>query len=106
MEDILTQLKKDMMSPQNRKLAQPPEGLLILFLVMDRHSVFFLSLSRLLEKEPFGSPVVFQLNFLFIYPKKKKKKREDYPCRMHTISIHFLSPGTCFGSLARKLDCC
>lgn len=26
MEDILTQLKKDMMSPQNRKLAQPPEG--------------------------------------------------------------------------------
>ncbi|KAB2624170.1 ubiquitin-conjugating enzyme E2 variant 1A-like [Pyrus ussuriensis x Pyrus communis] len=29
MEDILTQLKKEMMSPQNRKLAQPPEGLLI-----------------------------------------------------------------------------
>ncbi|KAG8382713.1 hypothetical protein BUALT_Bualt05G0106000 [Buddleja alternifolia] len=26
MEDILMQLKKDMMSPQNRKLAQPPEG--------------------------------------------------------------------------------
>ncbi|CAN6549658.1 unnamed protein product [Malus baccata var. baccata] len=26
MEDILTQLKKEMMSPQNRKLAQPPEG--------------------------------------------------------------------------------
>ncbi|KAK4484139.1 hypothetical protein RD792_011359, partial [Penstemon davidsonii] len=26
MEDILLQLKKDMMSPQNRKLAQPPEG--------------------------------------------------------------------------------
>ncbi|PPS14950.1 hypothetical protein GOBAR_AA05628 [Gossypium barbadense] len=25
MEDILTQLKKEMMSPQNRKLAQPPE---------------------------------------------------------------------------------
>lgn len=34
MEDILTQLKKDMMSPQNRKLAQPPEGLLILFLFL------------------------------------------------------------------------
>ncbi|XP_010271339.1 PREDICTED: ubiquitin-conjugating enzyme E2 variant 1D-like isoform X1 [Nelumbo nucifera] len=27
MEDILTQLKKEMMSPQNRKLAQPPEAL-------------------------------------------------------------------------------
>lgn len=27
MEDILTQLKKEMMTPQNRKLAQPPEGL-------------------------------------------------------------------------------
>ncbi|KAH9746199.1 UBC core domain-containing protein [Citrus sinensis] len=26
MEDILTQLKKEMMSPQNWKLAQPPEG--------------------------------------------------------------------------------
>ena len=26
MEDILMQLKKEMMSPQNRKLAQPPEG--------------------------------------------------------------------------------
>ncbi|XP_058108282.1 ubiquitin-conjugating enzyme E2 variant 1D-like isoform X1 [Magnolia sinica] len=26
MEDILTQLKKEMASPQNRKLAQPPEG--------------------------------------------------------------------------------
>ncbi|KAA8529010.1 hypothetical protein F0562_033502 [Nyssa sinensis] len=26
MEDILTQLKKEMTSPQNRKLAQPPEG--------------------------------------------------------------------------------
>ncbi|CAI8619895.1 unnamed protein product [Vicia faba] len=26
MEDILLQLKKEMMSPQNRKLAQPPEG--------------------------------------------------------------------------------
>ncbi|EYU30115.1 hypothetical protein MIMGU_mgv1a014540mg [Erythranthe guttata] len=26
MEDILMQLKKDMMSPQNRKLTQPPEG--------------------------------------------------------------------------------
>ncbi|KAF2305604.1 hypothetical protein GH714_006978 [Hevea brasiliensis] len=26
MEDMLTQLKKEMMSPQNRKLAQPPEG--------------------------------------------------------------------------------
>lgn len=34
MEDILTQLKKDMMSPQNRKLAQPPEGLLIFFLFL------------------------------------------------------------------------
>ncbi|KAK2635409.1 hypothetical protein Ddye_030201 [Dipteronia dyeriana] len=27
MEDILTQLKKEMMSPQNWKLAQPPEGI-------------------------------------------------------------------------------
>lgn len=26
MEDILTQLKKEMSSPQNRKLVQPPEG--------------------------------------------------------------------------------
>ena len=26
MEYILLQLKKEMMSPQNRKLAQPPEG--------------------------------------------------------------------------------
>ncbi|PWA93588.1 MMS/ZWEI-like protein [Artemisia annua] len=26
MEDILTQLKKEMASPQNRKLTQPPEG--------------------------------------------------------------------------------
>lgn len=30
MEDILTQLKKDMMAPQNRKLAQPPEGVSVL----------------------------------------------------------------------------
>ncbi|TQD90118.1 hypothetical protein C1H46_024356 [Malus baccata] len=29
MEDVLTQLKKEMMSPQNRRLAQPPEGLLV-----------------------------------------------------------------------------
>lgn len=29
MEDILTQLKKEMMSPQNRKLTQPPEGVFI-----------------------------------------------------------------------------
>lgn len=34
MEDILMQLKKEMLSPQNRKLAQPPEGVLILFLVI------------------------------------------------------------------------
>jgi ubiquitin-protein ligase len=26
MEDILTQLKKEMASPHNRKLVQPPEG--------------------------------------------------------------------------------
>ncbi|CAA2986403.1 ubiquitin-conjugating enzyme E2 variant 1D [Olea europaea subsp. europaea] len=26
MEDILTQLKKEMAAPQNRKLVQPPEG--------------------------------------------------------------------------------
>ncbi|KAG5240522.1 ubiquitin-conjugating enzyme E2 variant 1A [Salix suchowensis] len=26
MEDMLTQLKKEMMAPQNRKLSQPPEG--------------------------------------------------------------------------------
>ena len=26
MEDILIQLKKEMMSPQNRKLSQPPDG--------------------------------------------------------------------------------
>ncbi|KAL3028803.1 hypothetical protein AAZX31_03G132400 [Glycine max] len=26
MKDILMQLKKEMMYPQNRKLAQPPEG--------------------------------------------------------------------------------
>ena len=32
MEDILTQLKKEMMSPQNRKLAQPPEGMQVLLL--------------------------------------------------------------------------
>ncbi|KAG6764301.1 hypothetical protein POTOM_031765 [Populus tomentosa] len=32
MEDILTQLKKEMMAPQNRKLAQPPEGVSILLL--------------------------------------------------------------------------
>ena len=31
MEDILLQLKKEMLSPQNRKLAQPPEGVLIIF---------------------------------------------------------------------------
>ena len=30
MEDVLTQLKKEMMSPQNRKLAQPPEGVHLL----------------------------------------------------------------------------
>ena len=34
MEDILMQLKKEMMSPQNRKLAQPPEGVSILFLIV------------------------------------------------------------------------
>ncbi|KAB5544866.1 hypothetical protein DKX38_012978 [Salix brachista] len=28
MEDILTQLKKEMMAPQNRKLSQPPEGVI------------------------------------------------------------------------------
>ena len=33
MEDILTQLKKEMMSPQNRKLAQPPEGVFISILI-------------------------------------------------------------------------
>lgn len=33
MEDILMQLKKEMMSPQNRKLTQPPEGLPILTFV-------------------------------------------------------------------------
>ncbi|KAG5240512.1 Ubiquitin-conjugating enzyme E2 variant 1A [Salix suchowensis] len=32
MEDILTQLKKEMMAPQNRKLSQPPEGVSILLL--------------------------------------------------------------------------
>lgn len=26
MEDVLIQLKKEMMSPQNRKLTQPPDG--------------------------------------------------------------------------------
>lgn len=34
MEDILMQLKKEMLSPQNRKLAQPPEGVLILYLIV------------------------------------------------------------------------
>ena len=34
MEDILMQLKKEMMSPQNRKLAQPPEGVSILFFIV------------------------------------------------------------------------
>lgn len=34
MEDILMQLKKEMTSPQNRKLAQPPEGMSILFLIV------------------------------------------------------------------------
>ncbi|KAF9677456.1 hypothetical protein SADUNF_Sadunf08G0109600 [Salix dunnii] len=33
MEDILTQLKKEMMAPQNRKLSQPPEGVSILLLL-------------------------------------------------------------------------
>jgi len=32
MEDILIQLKREMMSPQNRKLTQPPEGVSISFL--------------------------------------------------------------------------
>ncbi|KAG6759508.1 hypothetical protein POTOM_035989 [Populus tomentosa] len=32
MEDILTQLKKEMMASQNRKLAQPPEGVSVLLL--------------------------------------------------------------------------
>lgn len=40
MEDILTQLKKEMMSPQNRKLAQPPEGL---FQFVVFHSIYTLS---------------------------------------------------------------
>lgn len=31
MEDILTQLKKEMTSSQNRKLVQPPEGALFKF---------------------------------------------------------------------------
>ncbi|KAG4991386.1 hypothetical protein JHK87_024843 [Glycine soja] len=34
MEDVLIQLKREMMSPQNRKLTQPPEGVLD-----DRHNV-------------------------------------------------------------------
>lgn len=33
MEDILMQLKKEMTSPQNRKLSQPPEGVSTLFLI-------------------------------------------------------------------------
>lgn len=32
MEDILMQLKKEMTSPQNRKLAQPPDGLSFFYL--------------------------------------------------------------------------
>lgn len=34
MEDILLQLKKEMMSAQNRKLTQPPEGASIIFLLL------------------------------------------------------------------------
>jgi ubiquitin-conjugating enzyme E2 variant len=41
MEDILLQLKKEMTSPQNRKLAQPPEGLSILFLIVSTCQFFF-----------------------------------------------------------------
>lgn len=41
MEDILLQLKKEMMSPQNRKLAQPPEGASLLFLTVTTCKPFY-----------------------------------------------------------------
>lgn len=41
MEDILTQLKKEMMSSHNRKLAQPPEGA-----YLDLQLKFFIVLKR------------------------------------------------------------
>jgi len=41
MEDILMQLKKEMTSPQNRKLAQPPEGVSILFLIVVTNYPFY-----------------------------------------------------------------
>lgn len=48
MEDILIQLKKEMMSPQNRKLSQPPDGpsLLICFFVdeLEIYDSYFITL--------------------------------------------------------------
>ena len=84
MEDILTQLKKEMMSPQNRKLAQPPEGLLILFLVIDRNSVFFLSLQDCQKK--IKGKIVFVESML--------------------CQLIFCQPGLLSEWVVRKLDCC
>jgi len=42
MEDILLQLKKEMMSPQNRKLSQPPEGVSFLYLTVTTFFLVFL----------------------------------------------------------------
>ncbi|XP_058733131.1 ubiquitin-conjugating enzyme E2 variant 1A-like [Vicia villosa] len=41
MEDILLQLKKEMTTPQNRKLAQPPEGVPLLFLTVTTCKPFY-----------------------------------------------------------------
>ncbi|KAJ9548973.1 hypothetical protein OSB04_021516 [Centaurea solstitialis] len=42
MEDILTQLKKEMTSPQNRKLSQPPEGLSIFITILRPCFLFYI----------------------------------------------------------------
>lgn len=38
------QLKKEMMSPQNRKLAQPPDGLSFLIYILEMHDLYLITL--------------------------------------------------------------
>ena len=58
MEDILMQLKKEMTSPQNRKLAQPPEGVLILFLIIRTVFISILAIAICMSSVSFVNLIV------------------------------------------------
>lgn len=61
MEDILLQLKKEMSSPHNRKLTQPPEGVQIFFCSILRIFLIFVS------TYPIASYLVNELILLVLY---------------------------------------